>query len=143
MRFQSFIVSATLALPFFTTAQSFNNLPVTTQKPPLHGRHWMAVTGKPLAATAGAMNISKAGKSVYAILFRKFHQFRQAHVECPGYFVQTQDGNIFFPSFNSPNIIPVEFAGMSQLFFRNIRSNTHFFDPFSYFIQKYLFWFGV
>ena len=26
-----------------------------TQKPPLHGQHWMAITGKPLAATAGAM----------------------------------------------------------------------------------------
>ena len=25
-----------------------------TQKPPLHGSHWMAITGKPLAATAGA-----------------------------------------------------------------------------------------
>jgi gamma-glutamyltranspeptidase/glutathione hydrolase len=28
--------------------QAFNNLPVLTQKPPLHGKHWMAVTGKPL-----------------------------------------------------------------------------------------------
>lgn len=26
-----------------------------TVKPPLHGRHWMAITGKPLGATAGAM----------------------------------------------------------------------------------------
>lgn len=26
-----------------------------TAKPVLHGRHWMAITGKPLAATAGAM----------------------------------------------------------------------------------------
>ncbi|ULT23068.1 hypothetical protein KUH03_28035 [Sphingobacterium sp. E70] len=25
-----------------------------TEKPPLHGKHWMAITGKPLAATAGA-----------------------------------------------------------------------------------------
>lgn len=40
-------------------AQSFNNLPVTTQKPPLHGKHWMAITGKPLAATAGAMIFRK------------------------------------------------------------------------------------
>ena len=47
-------------------AQSFNNLPVTTQKPPLHGRHWMAVTGKPLAATAGAMIFSKGGNAVDA-----------------------------------------------------------------------------
>jgi gamma-glutamyltranspeptidase/glutathione hydrolase len=47
-------------------AQSFNNLPVITQKPPLHGRHWMAVTGKPLAATAGAMIFTKGGNAVDA-----------------------------------------------------------------------------
>ncbi|QOI96927.1 MAG: gamma-glutamyltransferase [Flammeovirgaceae bacterium] len=47
-------------------AQSFNTFPVTTQKPPLHGRHWMAVTGKPLAATAGAMIFSKGGNAVDA-----------------------------------------------------------------------------
>src|SRR5688572_22001660 len=47
-------------------AQSFNNLPVITQKPPLHGKHWMAVTGKPLAATAGAMIFSKGGNAVDA-----------------------------------------------------------------------------
>lgn len=46
--------------------QSFNNLPVITQKPPLHGRHWMAVTGKPLAATAGAMIFNKGGNAVDA-----------------------------------------------------------------------------
>lgn len=46
--------------------QSFNNLPVLTQKPPLHGRHWMAITGKPLAATAGAMIFSKGGNAVDA-----------------------------------------------------------------------------
>ncbi|MGX5817349.1 gamma-glutamyltransferase family protein [Chitinophaga lutea] len=37
-----------------------------TQKPPLHGRHWMAVTGKPLAATAGAMTFQKGGNAVDA-----------------------------------------------------------------------------
>src|SRR5690348_11070286 len=47
-------------------SQSFNNFPVTTQKPPLHGKHWMAVTGKPLAATAGAMIFSKGGNAVDA-----------------------------------------------------------------------------
>ena len=46
--------------------QEFNNLPVTTQKPPLHGRHWMAITGKPLAATAGAMVFQKGGNAVDA-----------------------------------------------------------------------------
>ena len=37
-----------------------------TQKPPLHGRHWMAVTGKPLAATAGAMMFQRGGNAVDA-----------------------------------------------------------------------------
>jgi gamma-glutamyltranspeptidase / glutathione hydrolase len=58
--FSLMLLSAT-ALP-----QAFNNFPVTTQKPPLHGRHWMAVTGKPLAATAGAMIFNKGGNAVDA-----------------------------------------------------------------------------
>jgi gamma-glutamyltranspeptidase/glutathione hydrolase len=37
-----------------------------TQKPPLHGRHWVAITGKPLAATAGAMIFQKGGNAVDA-----------------------------------------------------------------------------
>src|SRR4051812_25618968 len=39
---------------------------IRTQKPPLHGAHWMAVTGKPLAATAGAMIFQKGGNAVDA-----------------------------------------------------------------------------
>ena len=37
-----------------------------TQKPPLHGSHWMAITGKPLAATAGSMMFQKGGNAVDA-----------------------------------------------------------------------------
>jgi gamma-glutamyltranspeptidase/glutathione hydrolase len=37
-----------------------------TMKPPLHGRHWMAITGKPLGATAGAMIFQKGGNAVDA-----------------------------------------------------------------------------
>jgi gamma-glutamyltranspeptidase/glutathione hydrolase len=37
-----------------------------TQKPALHAQHWMAVTGKPLAATAGAMIFQKGGNAVDA-----------------------------------------------------------------------------
>ena len=37
-----------------------------TAKPPLHGRHWMAITGKPLAATAGSMMFQKGGNAVDA-----------------------------------------------------------------------------
>ena len=35
-------------------------------KPVLHGRHWVAITGKPLAATAGAMVFQKGGNAVDA-----------------------------------------------------------------------------
>lgn len=51
---------------YLAYAQSFNNLPVNTQKPPLHGKHWMAITGKPLAATAGAMIFTKGGNAIDA-----------------------------------------------------------------------------
>jgi gamma-glutamyltranspeptidase/glutathione hydrolase len=37
-----------------------------TVKPPLHGRHWAAITGKPLGATAGAMIFQKGGNAVDA-----------------------------------------------------------------------------
>jgi len=37
-----------------------------TQKPALHGRHWIAITGKPLAATAGAMMFQQGGNPVDA-----------------------------------------------------------------------------
>ena len=38
----------------------------STQKPPLHGNHWMAVTGKPLAAEAGAQIFQKGGNAIDA-----------------------------------------------------------------------------
>ena len=37
-----------------------------TEKPVLHGREWVAITGKPLAATAGAMIFAKGGNAVDA-----------------------------------------------------------------------------
>jgi gamma-glutamyltranspeptidase/glutathione hydrolase len=37
-----------------------------TQKPPLHGSNWMAITGKPLAATAGARMFERGGNAVDA-----------------------------------------------------------------------------
>jgi gamma-glutamyltranspeptidase/glutathione hydrolase len=37
-----------------------------TAKPVLHGEHWVAVTGKPLAATAGAMTFTRGGNAVDA-----------------------------------------------------------------------------
>jgi gamma-glutamyltranspeptidase/glutathione hydrolase len=37
-----------------------------TVKPVLHGRHWVAITGKPLGATAGAMIFNRGGNAVDA-----------------------------------------------------------------------------
>jgi gamma-glutamyltranspeptidase / glutathione hydrolase len=44
---------------FFVMAQQ-------TQKPPLHGKNWMAITGKPLGAEAGAQIFQKGGNAVDA-----------------------------------------------------------------------------
>lgn len=37
-----------------------------TQKPVIHAQHWIAITGKPLAATAGSMIFQKGGNAVDA-----------------------------------------------------------------------------
>src|SRR5437016_10170976 len=37
-----------------------------TEKPPLHAKHWLAITGKPLSATAGALTFAKGGNAVDA-----------------------------------------------------------------------------
>ena len=58
MRYLFFIIP--IALQFSTI------LAQQTQKPPLHGKNWMAVTGKPLAATAGSMIFQKGGNAVDA-----------------------------------------------------------------------------
>ena len=49
----------TTSTPMLSSAQR-------TQKPPLHGKHWMAITGKPLAATAGAQLFQQRGNAVDA-----------------------------------------------------------------------------
>ena len=50
----------------FGVLVSFYSMGQQTQKPPLHGRDWMAITGKPLAATAGATLFQKGGNAVDA-----------------------------------------------------------------------------
>ncbi len=57
------MIRRTVALALIIAAPAFAQ---RTQKPPLHGSHWMAVTGKPLAATAGAMIFQKGGNAVDA-----------------------------------------------------------------------------
>lgn len=49
-----------LSLIIFSSGQQ------KTEKPILHGKHWVAITGKPLAATAGAMMFMKGGNAVDA-----------------------------------------------------------------------------
>jgi gamma-glutamyltranspeptidase/glutathione hydrolase len=55
-----------LFLFFFVTASTTLTIAQQTQKPVLHGKNWMAITGKPLAATAGAMIFQKGGNAVDA-----------------------------------------------------------------------------
>jgi gamma-glutamyltranspeptidase / glutathione hydrolase len=59
-RLEMFLCAAALVLGTMPAAQA------RTQKPALHAQHWMAVTGKPLAATAGAMIFQKGGNAVDA-----------------------------------------------------------------------------
>ncbi|HEU4904071.1 MAG TPA: gamma-glutamyltransferase, partial [Flavisolibacter sp.] len=54
-----------LVLFFFLTGFVYS-YSQQTQKPPLHGKNWMAITGKPLAAEAGAMIFQKGGNAVDA-----------------------------------------------------------------------------
>ncbi|MBI4544824.1 MAG: gamma-glutamyltransferase [Gemmatimonadetes bacterium] len=54
-----FVLASAFLLPAGAAAQR-------TAKPVLHGRHWIAITGKPLAATAGAMMFQKGGNAVDA-----------------------------------------------------------------------------
>src|SRR5258705_700851 len=53
-----------ISLLFFLT--SLLAIAQQTEKPQLHGKNWMAVTGKPLAATAGASIFQKGGNAVDA-----------------------------------------------------------------------------
>jgi gamma-glutamyltranspeptidase/glutathione hydrolase len=56
---RKFFVLLCCAAAFVCAAQQ-------TQKPVLHGKNWMAITGKPLAATAGSMIFQKGGNAVDA-----------------------------------------------------------------------------
>lgn len=51
-----------IILIFCSTIDSWAN----TQRPPLHARHWMAITGKPLGAMAGAKMFEQGGNAVDA-----------------------------------------------------------------------------
>ena len=55
-----------LLLILFIAGSSSSLMAQQTQKPPLHGKKWMAITGKPLAAEAGAMIFQRGGNAVDA-----------------------------------------------------------------------------
>ncbi|MCP4896738.1 MAG: gamma-glutamyltransferase family protein [bacterium] len=59
-------ISAVLVLLVGLLLVSAPALAQKTAKPVLHGSHWVAVTGKPLAATAGAMTFTRGGNAVDA-----------------------------------------------------------------------------
>ena len=53
-------------ISFFLFFISSNLCLSQTNKPILHGKHWIAITGKPLGATSGAMIFSKGGNAIDA-----------------------------------------------------------------------------
>jgi gamma-glutamyltranspeptidase/glutathione hydrolase len=58
-RLATFALASVLAVPTPGSAQQ-------TQKPVLHAKHWIAITGKPMAATAGSMMFQQGGNAVDA-----------------------------------------------------------------------------
>jgi gamma-glutamyltranspeptidase/glutathione hydrolase len=59
-RLQRLAIPALVLLAFASVSSA------DTQKPVLHGKHWVAITGKPLAATAGARTFLRGGNAVDA-----------------------------------------------------------------------------
>ena len=56
-------IAIVLALVAMSLTDGYNQ---ATQKPVLHAKHWMAITGKPLAATAGSSIFQQGGNAVDA-----------------------------------------------------------------------------
>jgi len=61
----AFKVLPCMGIAFFLLFASLESME-RTEKPVLHGKHWVAITGKPLAATVGAMTFLKGGNAVDA-----------------------------------------------------------------------------
>lgn len=60
------LLSLATALTLAPSALLQAQEPKHSNKPPLHGSHWVAITGKPLAASAGALTFAKGGNAVDA-----------------------------------------------------------------------------
>jgi gamma-glutamyltranspeptidase/glutathione hydrolase len=76
-RFRTVAALLLVAAPFTLVAQIRGARPgqavqaidprvAPTEKPPLHAAHWLAITGKPLSATAGSLIFAKGGNAVDA-----------------------------------------------------------------------------
>ncbi|HHX82099.1 MAG TPA: gamma-glutamyltransferase family protein, partial [Pseudomonadaceae bacterium] len=64
---KSLLCAAVLCLPVFLPFGPAHGQELkSSEKPPLHGSHWVAVTGKPLAASAGALIFARGGNAVDA-----------------------------------------------------------------------------
>ena len=57
---------ARIGLVLMLAIGAYPGAQAATNKPMLHGKHWMAITGKPLAATSGAMIFNQGGNAVDA-----------------------------------------------------------------------------
>lgn len=62
----AFVLPFALAWMAICTASAPPARAQDTAKPVLHGRHWVALTGKPLAASAGAMMFTRGGNAIDA-----------------------------------------------------------------------------
>ncbi|MCB1629261.1 MAG: gamma-glutamyltransferase, partial [Xanthomonadales bacterium] len=58
--------NAVLGLALVLLCDQHATAQTTTVKPVLHGEHWVAITGKPLGATAGALTFARGGNAVDA-----------------------------------------------------------------------------
>ena len=69
MMFNQFIIQkVSTSIPLFLILLLINmdGYAQSTQKPVLHGKHWVAITGKPIGATAGAKIFDRGGNAVDA-----------------------------------------------------------------------------
>lgn len=62
----SYSISLLIGLSLAPAGSTLAQEPKHSNKPPLHGSHWVAITGKPLAASAGALTFAKGGNAVDA-----------------------------------------------------------------------------
>src|SRR6187551_312300 len=60
------IAAAAAAATLFAAGLASGQEERETRKVALHGNHWMAIAGKPLAATAGSLTFSRGGNAVDA-----------------------------------------------------------------------------